>query len=129
MSTVNKGFFSGRLCRDPEVNHTRNGKTVCNITLAQDTKYKDANGNWVEGNTVFLDVAIWGKRGEAFARYHGKGDMALVEYRLRLDTWDEEGTGRKRSKLKADALDWHFAQARAAAPGSMPDSREDDTPF
>lgn len=126
---VNKLFFSGRLCRDPEVNTTGNGKVVCNITLAQDTKYKDASGQWVQGSTVFLDVAIWGKRGEAFARYHSKGDMALVEARLRLDTWDDRETGRKRSKLKADAVDWHFAQAKAVAAESMPDSREDDTPF
>jgi single-strand DNA-binding protein len=128
MSTVNKLFFSGRLCRDPEVNTTRNGKTVCNITLAQDTKYKDAEGQWVEGNTVFVDVAIWGKRGEAFARYHSKGDMTLIEGRLRLDTWEDEG--RKRSKLKVDCLDWHFAQAKASDTAvSLPESREDDTPF
>lgn len=123
---VNKGWFSGRLCRDPEVRTTRNGKTVCNLTLAQDTKYRNADGEWVPGDTIFLDVAIWGARGEAFARHHVKGDMALVEYRLRLDTWEDEG--RRRSKLKADAVDWQFATANAA-PETIPATREDGTPF
>lgn len=125
MTTVNKGFFSGRLCRDPELRYTSSGRAVCNITLAQDTKYKDADGNWVQGNTVFLDVAIWGKRGEAFSRFHKKGDAALVEYRLRLDQWEDEG--RKRSKLKADCLDWHFAMSERKT--SIPDEVADDTLF
>jgi len=126
---VNKLFFSGRLCRDPETRTTGGGESVTNITLAQDTKKKGPGGTWVDGDPIFLDVAIWGTRGEAFARHHRKGDMALVEARLRLDTWDDKQSGAKRSKLKADAVDWHFASSSKAEPESMPAAREDDTPF
>lgn len=125
---VNKVFFSGRLCRDPETRRTGGGEAVTNVTLAQDTKRKQGD-QWVDGDPIFLDVVVWGSRGEAFARHHKKGDMALIEGRLRLDQWDDKTTGAKRSKIRVDAVDWHFAKSEPREAGAMPAAREDDTPF
>jgi len=127
---VNKVFFSGRLCRDPETRRTGSGESVTNITLAQDTKRKQGD-QWVDGDPIFLDVVVWGSRGEAFARHHKKGDMALVEGRLRLDQWDDKQSGAKRSKIRVDAVDWHFAKSDSRAPEgvSAPPAHVDDTPF
>lgn len=133
---LNKVFFSGRLCRDPESRYTANNEAVVGITLAQDTVKKQGN-EWVKGEAIFVDVTIWGKRGEAFARHHKKGDMALIEGRLRLDRWEDKNTHEKRSKLKIDAVDWHFATSAPVsddADGPQPSSSSgssgaDDTPF
>lgn len=131
---MNKVIFSGRLCRDPETRRTGSGESVTNITLAQDSRKKDGD-KWVDGDPIFLDVVIWGSRGEAFARHHKKGDMTLIEGRLRLDQWDDRETGAKRSKLRVDALDWHFAKSDAREPAGAPGPDRggaggaDDTPF
>lgn len=127
---VNKVFFSGRMCRDPETRRTGGGESVTNITLAQDTKRKQGD-QWVDGDPIFLDVVIWGSRGEAFARHHKKGDMALIEGRLRLDQWDDKASGAKRSKIRVDALDWHFAKSESRENGGAtpPAHLTDDTPF
>jgi len=126
---MNKVFFSGRLCRDPDSRRTGGGDSVVNVTLAQDTKRKGAGGEWVDGDPIFLDVIVWGARGEAFAKFHKKGDMAVVEGRLRLDQWEDKATGTKRSKLRVDCSDWHFANSVARVDPEMPPSREDGTPF
>lgn len=123
---MNKVFFSGRLCRDPDSRRTGGGDPVVNVTLAQETKRKGSNGDWVDGEPIFVDVIVWGARGEAFAKHHKKGDMAVVEGRLRLDLWDDKTTGARRSKIRVDCNEWHFANTTARAVPEMP---EDGIPF
>jgi single-strand DNA-binding protein len=76
-------------------------------------KFKDASGEWRE-ETTFVDVTVFGKRGEAFARYHKKGQPAFFEGRLRLDTWEDKNSGQKRSKLEVIAENWEFVGGRGA---------------
>lgn len=106
---INKVHFAGCLVRDPDLRHTPSGTPVCNVTLAQNSRVKDPqSGRWVDGDPIFVDFAIWGKRGEAFEKYHKKGDLTYIEGKLRFDTWDDRRTGDKRSKLKVDADHWEF---------------------
>jgi single-strand DNA-binding protein len=58
--------------------------------------------------TTFVDVTMFGKRGEAFARFHGKGKPAFIEGKLRLDSWEDKNGGGKRSKLYVVADSWEF---------------------
>lgn len=123
---MNRGTFMGRLTRDPEVKHTRSGLSVTSITLAANVRKKDDQGNWVDGDSVFFDVSIWGARGEAFARHHQRGDMALVEYQLRLDQWEQDG--QRRQKLRGSCIDWHFLPRAADRPEPV-EAIDPDTPF
>ena len=116
---INKLHFSGRLAADPDLRFTPSNMPVCNVRLLQNSRSKGPNGEWVDGDPIPLDVAIWGKRGEAFAKYHKKGQLAYVEGKLRFDTWTKDGE--RRSKLKLDADNWEF----------MPNGGDSDpdTPF
>jgi single-strand DNA-binding protein len=128
---VNKVFFTGRLVRDPDLRTISNGTPVCNITLAQNTRYKEGD-KWVDGEPVFLDVALWGRRGESFARHHKKGDEAFIEGKLRLDKWEDRETKESRSKMKVDADEWQFVPRGAPRDGTVPapgTSADGDTPF
>jgi single-strand DNA-binding protein len=49
--------------------------------------------------TTFVDVTLWGRTAEVASEYLSKGSPALIEGRLKLDTW-EGNDGQKRSKLK-----------------------------
>jgi single-strand DNA-binding protein len=98
MASFNRVILMGNLTRNPETRFTQGGMPIVNFGLAVNRRFQDGEGNWKEEPT-FIDVTIFGKRGEAFARFHTKGKPALVEGHLRMDTWDDKNTGQKRSKL------------------------------
>ena len=107
MSSFNKVILMGNLTRDPELRFTQNNMPICKFGLAVNRRFKDGQtGEWREEPT-FVDITIFGKRGEAFAKYHGKGKPAFIEGSLRLDNWEDQ-QGNKRSKLYVVADTWEF---------------------
>ena len=140
MANYNKVILMGNLTRDPEVRYASNGTPIVKFGLAVNRRFQDAEGNWQEEPT-FVDVTIFGKRGEAFSRFHGKGKSAFVEGHLRMDTWDDKQTGAKRSKLYVVADNWEFVGAGREGGGGSTPPRDpgsssfepalevDDTPF
>jgi len=107
MSSFNKVILMGNLTRDPEVRFTQSGMAVVGVGMAVNERFKGSDGEW-QDRATFVDVTIWGKRGEAFAKYHKKGRPAFIEGRLRLDTWEDKQGGGKRSKLYVVADNWEF---------------------
>ncbi len=120
MASYNKVILMGNLTRDCETRFAPNGTAIVKFGLAVNRRFQDAEGNWKEQPT-FIDITIFGKRGEAFARFHTKGKPAFIEGQLRLDTWDDKQSGQKRSKLYVVADNWEFvgsgSGAREAAGG------------
>ena len=107
MSSFNRVILMGNLTRDPELRYTQSNMPICKIGLAVNRRFKDGqSGEWREEPT-FVDVTIFGKRGEAFAKYHQKGKPAFIEGELRLDTWQDQ-QGQKRSKLYVVGNEWQF---------------------
>lgn len=107
MSSYNKVILMGNLTRKPEVRFTPGGMAICKIGMAVNRRFKDQSGNWKEEPT-FVDVTIFGKRGEAFAKFHDKGKPAFIEGELRLDQWEDKQSGEKRSKLYVVGNEWQF---------------------
>ncbi|MAE29536.1 MAG: single-stranded DNA-binding protein [Planctomycetota bacterium] len=108
MANYNKVILMGRLTRDPELRYTKSETAICKLGLAVNRRFKDgATGEWKEEPT-FVDVTIWGKRGEAYEKFHKKGDATFIEGSLRLDTWEDRESGQKRSKLYVVGDNWEF---------------------
>jgi len=108
MSSFNKVILMGNLTRDPELRYTNNNMAICKVGLAVNRRFKDStSGEWREEAT-FVDITIFGKRGEAFEKYHRKGATAFFEGSLRLDQWEDKNGGGKRSKLYVVADNWEF---------------------
>lgn len=116
MSSFNKVILMGNLTRDCETRFAGNGTAIVKFGLAVNRRFQDADGNWKDQPT-FIDVTIFGKRGEAFARFHTKGKPAFLEGHLRMDTWDDKQTGQKRSKLYVVADGWEFVGSGGAREG------------
>ena len=114
MASYNKVILMGNLTRKPEVRFTPGGMAICKVGLAVNRRFKDQSGNWKEEPT-FVDVTIFGKRGEAFAKYHDKGKPAFIEGELRLDQWEDKQSGEKRSKLHVVGNEWQFVGAGGGA--------------
>lgn len=125
MASYNKVILMGNLTRKPEMRTTTGGTTVCKFGLAVNRRFKDASGEWKEEPT-FVDVTFFGKRGEAFAKFHDKGKPAFIEGSLRLDTWDDKQSGEKRSKLYVVGDDWQFVGSGGAGGGREAAAHSDD---
>jgi len=64
--------------------------------MATNHKFKDRDGNMRE-EVCFVDCTVFGRGGETFNQYMGKGRTVLVEGRLHLNQWTTP-EGDKRSK-------------------------------
>src|SRR5262245_30708431 len=102
MPNLNKVILMGTLTRDPEIKFTQSGKSVGNIGLAINKKYKTSSGEAVE-DVVFVDVELWGRTAEIAGEYMRKGKHTLIEGALKLYQWTDKNTGEKRSRLKVVA--------------------------
>jgi single-strand DNA-binding protein len=126
MASFNKVILMGNLTRDPELRYTSANMAICKFGLAVNRRFKDGQtGEWREEPT-FVDVTFFGRRGEAFAKYHTKGRTAFIEGSLRYDTWEDQG-GQKRSKLYVVGDDWQFVGAgpgREQGGGAPPSGEE-----
>ena len=118
MASFNRVILMGNLTRDPEVRFTSSGMAVCNIGMAVNRRIKDQQTEQWREEPTFVDVTIFGKRGEAFAKFHTKGKPAFVEGELRYDTWEDKNGGGKRSKLYVVGNTWEFVGGGKEGGGS-----------
>lgn len=87
MADFNKSILVGRLTADPELRYTSGGTAVCNFDLAVNRKYKGSDDELKE-ETLFQRITVWGKQAENCAQYLSKGRSALVEGRLKKDSYE-----------------------------------------
>ncbi len=96
MASFNRVVLVGNLTRDVELRFTPQGTAVTDVSLAVNERVK-RNDQWVE-EANFFDVTLWGRTAEVAGEYLSKGSSILIEGRLKLDRWEQEG--QKRSKIK-----------------------------
>lgn len=97
--SINRVVISGNLTRDPELKATKSGTAVLSIGLAVNERRKSlATGEW-EDVPNFVDCIMFGSRAQAIARYLAKGSKVAIEGKLRYRDWEDQQTGKKRSKL------------------------------
>lgn len=97
MASYNRVVLVGNLTRDPDLRYTPSGMPVCELGLAVNDRRKTPEGEWVEEAT-FIDVTLWAKQAETCNQYLSKGAQVLIEGRLKMDQWEQDG--QKRSKLR-----------------------------
>ena len=86
MSGLNKLFFIGNLCADPEVRFTQTGIQVVKIRVATSRATKQEGGGW--GKDVdFHTCSVFGQPGTFLATYATKGDQVTLECTLRNNNW------------------------------------------
>lgn len=102
--------FLGRLGRDPSLKYLEEDRVVCNMRIATGK----------DDDTLWFDVAVWGKQAEACAQYLGKGSQVFISGRFSVRDYESK-EGEARYSLKVDANVCEFA-------GSKGDDerREDD---
>jgi len=98
---INKVILIGNLGQDPELRYTGSGTAVCNMRLATNESYKDAEGQLVE-KTEWHSVVAWARLAEICGEYLKKGSQVYFEGSLQTRDWeDKEGNKRYTTEVKA----------------------------
>ena len=80
----------GNLTGDPELRFTPSGAAVANFTVASTPRTFDRQNNeWRDGDTMFLNCAIWRQAAENVAETLAKGMRVIVQGRLRSRSYDD----------------------------------------
>ncbi|MDJ0554681.1 MAG: single-stranded DNA-binding protein [Microcoleaceae cyanobacterium MO_207.B10] len=90
--SLNVVTLVGRVGGDPNVRYFESGSVVCNLTLAVDRRSRNTD------QPDWFNLEIWGKTAEIAADYVRKGSLIGVKGSLKLDYWQDNGTGASRSK-------------------------------
>lgn len=98
---VNKVTLIGNLGQDPEMRYTGGGTAVCNMRLATNESYKNAEGEFVE-KVEWHSIVAWGKLAEICNEYLKKGSQAYFEGSLQTRSYeDKDGTTKYVTEIKA----------------------------
>lgn len=99
---MNHITITGALGRDAELRFTPGGTAVLNMSIAHTPRVKRGD-QWEDGETVWIDVAVWAAKAEAVAELNlAKGSVVLVAGQLEAESWTSR-EGDKRNKLKIRA--------------------------
>ena len=94
---MNLVVVSGRMARDPELRYTSGGKAYTNFTLAVQ-KTKD--------EAEFIDCVAWEKTAETIAEYFRKGNRILIQGRLSVNSYEQNGEKRKFTRVLANTFEF-----------------------
>src|SRR3954465_14244943 len=97
---LNKVMLLGNLGADPELKMTQGGQAVLKLRLATTETYLDKNQTRQE-RTEWHSVTLWGKRGEALAKFLTKGERIFVEGSLRTSSYEKNGEKRYSTEINA----------------------------
>ena len=84
---LNQVIIVGRLVEKPILEENKNGKKVCNITLAVPRSYRNADGIY---ETDFIKCTLWNVIAENTTEYCDKGDLVGVKGRLETSVYEKE---------------------------------------
>ena len=96
MNSVN---VIGRLTKpnEPKQYNSQNGNgLMLKNTIAIKGKKKD--------ESYFIDFTAWGKTAEYLAQYSNKGDKIAISGELIQESWQDNQSGQKRSKISINAV-------------------------
>ena len=100
---LNKVILMGRLVRDPELNQTTNGISVCRFTVAVNRPYQKDK----EQQTDFINVTAWRGTAEFVSKYFSKGSMIIVEGKLQNNDYtDKDGVKHYSMVVQADNVNF-----------------------
>lgn len=135
--------FIGRLCADPELRTTTNGKSVCNLRIAVRTDAKGDDGKPISN---FYNAVTWNGLAENCAKWLKKGNMVAGTGNLRQRDWtDRNGVSRTDTEIYVRDLEFvptgeknvaatssgytAPAPTPASAPAASVPGADDDLPF
>lgn len=113
--SINRVVLTGNLTKDADLKQTSGGMAIVTIRLAVNDRRKNASSGQWEDKPNYIDVVMFGSRGEAVSRFLTKGKQIAVEGKIRWSEWENQA-GEKRSKIEVVADDVELLGGRGDAP-------------
>lgn len=117
-ANLNAVTIQGRLVADPEIRQTTDGKKVTTVRLAVENPFKRKDGT---KHVTYLNVSCWNQQAEFVSTYFRKGDMLMVNGRLKPRQYETK-EGEKRTSYDILAVEVTSAGKKkdAAAAAQQP---------
>ncbi|WP_394825017.1 single-stranded DNA-binding protein [Pendulispora albinea] len=119
MNGFNRVHLLGNLAGDPELKTIPSGTSVLKLRIACSESYLDASSHRQE-RTEWVNVSVWGKRGEALAKILSKGDRVFVEGSLHTSSYEKEGEKRYFTEVNAREVVLNGARRSSDEPEQAP---------
>lgn len=99
---MNRVLLTGRLTKDPVLEATKNGTSICQFTIATNRPvFRDG-----KRETDFITCIIWNKSAENLAHYQRKGNLLGITGELRVDTYEVNGERRYKSYVLVEEVEY-----------------------
>ena len=128
---MNKVILMGRLTRDPEMQTTQSGVTVCRFSVAVNRRFAKEGQQQAD----FINCSAWRATAEFICKYFQKGSMIAVVGSIQTRSWDG-ADGKKQYATEVSVDEAYFTGSKAetntaAVPngGFTPKPQSDDAPF
>lgn len=101
---MNKVMLIGNLTRDPELQTTNSGVSVCRFSIAVQRSFRNNEG---EREADFFNIVVWRALGENCHKYLHKGAKCAVTGRLQNSNYEaSDGTKRYTTEVIADDVEF-----------------------
>jgi single-strand DNA-binding protein len=120
MSGLAKLVVTGNVVRDVEVKTTSNGNVMAKTSVAVNQFGRD--------EALFLDVTIWGKRGEAASKILRKGTPVTLSGNLEVREWEAKD-GTKRTTIGISVDDFAVHGGGKSRQETVDVAASEDSPF
>ena len=128
---MNKVVLIGNLTKDPELQTTNGGVSVCRFTLAVTRRFSNSDG---ERDADFINITVWRNLGETCHKYLKKGSKCAVIGRIQTSSYDApDGSKRYTTDVVADEVEFISTRngadegegATYTAPKSAPNAKKE----
>ena len=118
---MNKWIGIGRLVRNPDLNTTQSGISVCKFTIAVNRPYKAEDG---KEQADFIPIVVWRALADNCHKYLIKGSQCAVVGSIQTRTYEKDGEKKYITEIVADNVEF-LSPAKSA---EKPAERIEDLP-
>lgn len=93
--------FKARLGADPEMTTGSNGSAVTRMRVVTNGR-RMVDGDWQDTDTSWWQVTAFGRQAEAAAEQLRKGDLVLIQGKVKQREWEKDGVKRVTAEITAD---------------------------
>lgn len=111
---MNRIFITGNLTRDPELNTTNSGVSVCRFTVAVQRRISNAEG---VREADFFNVSAWRGTADNCAKFLKKGSKVAVTGSIQIRNFDRQD-GSKGTSVEVTADEVEFLSPRDSGDNS-----------
>ena len=120
---INKAILIGNLGQDPELRYTPSGTAVCNLRIATNESYKNAEGEKIE-KVEWHNVVAWAQLAEICGEYLKKGSQVYIEGSLQTRSYeDRDGNTKYTTEIKAREMQMLGGRGDGGSNGAKAEAR------